>query len=57
MTKKTEEKSKAKGADAEQRVLKKIQDGNKKAKDAKMAAKSGKQDSGKHDSGKQDSGK
>ena len=32
MTKKTETKAKAKGADAEQKVLKKIQDGNKAAK-------------------------
>ena len=35
MTKKTDVKSKAKGADTEQRVLKKIKDGNKAAKDAK----------------------
>ena len=35
MTKKTETKAKVKGADAEQKVLKKIQDGNKAAKSAK----------------------
>ena len=36
MTKKTEQKAKVKGADAEQKVLKKIKDGNKASKDKSM---------------------
>lgn len=53
MTKKTETKSKVKGADAEQRVLKKIQDGNKAAAEGKKEHKkpkfSSKKDQGKPD--------
>ena len=37
MPKKTEQKAKVKGADAEQKVLKKIQDGNKAAKENRAA--------------------